>query len=392
MPTPMTTDLTTAVNESKTPLPYNASGVTADDVIKNSPQPQSIAAFRARGGISNTVNQMRNNAIQEQREAAVKAGYEKLLQGNTRAADAVYQAYSAKIKGAGGNPEDWIPPKDLFYDPQTGYFLPHKYYEAVYVGSKKFQEDKLAKDKLAKEQAEKDAKIASNKQFGQMISENPSITKQDAMGKALSQGTVTTEMMTAAGAMNDSTKATNSAKKLDFEWAKLNRQKNSDRLREMQILLSQSQNRNESIRRAGEKIADVQKDLREIQQRRKELATLYNKAQRGESVYMKIDGADIKVSSEDLNEMVRNAEVLEIESKATIDDLKAMQKTNILSPVRTNVQAGAENITDDYGDKAPSPTPVTQPKPVIKPSLSVSPKPLNAASSPAPTNDPLGIR
>lgn len=390
MPTPITTDLTTAVNESKSPLPYNATGVTADEVTANSPKPQSIAAFRARGGITNTVNQMRNNAVKEQREAAIKAGYEKLLQGNTRAADAVYQAYSAKIKKEGGTPEEWIPPKDLFYDPQTGYFLPHKYYEAVFVGSKKFEEHKAEQDKQAREQAAADAKVASNEQFGQMISDNPQMTKQEAMGSALSQGTVTPEMMTAAGAMNDPTKASGSAKKLDLEWAKLNRQKNSDRLREMQILLSQSQNRNEAIRKAGEKIADIQKDLREIQQRKKDLLVLYNKAQRGETVRMNIEGVDSRVSTEDLNEMVRNAELMEIESKGTIDDLKAMQKTNVLSPIRGNVQEGAEGVTDQY--TAPSPAPVTKPKPVITPSLSVSPKPISTTTSPSPTNDPLGLR
>lgn len=372
----MTTDLTTAVNESKTPLPYNQTGITADEVTANSPKPQSIAAFRARGGITNTINQMRNNAIQEQREAAVKTGYEKLLQGNTRAADAVYQAYSAKIKEAGGNPEDWIPPKDLFYDPQTGYFLPHKYYEAVYVGAKKFEEDKLNKDKLLREQQEKDAKIASNKAFGQELSNNPDITRQEASAKALLQGTVTPEMMQAAGAQPDPTK--NSAKKLDLEWAKLKRQTNADRLREMQIILTQTQNRDEAIRKSGETITAAEKTLYGkdgIVERKNNLTTLYKKAIRGETVRTEINGVEVKVSPEDLQEMIDNATLLEQETKRSIDDMKALRKSNIGSDTRINLKEGAEGVTKKYStDTTVIPQPMTS-KPVITPKLSISPEP-----------------
>jgi hypothetical protein len=393
MPTPITSDLTFAIEESKKPLPYNVAGTTADQVAASSPPPKSIADFRARGGITNTVNQIRNNAIAEQRKQAVQKGYEKLLQGNTRAADAVYQAYSAKIKEAGGNPEEWIPPKDLFYDQQTGYFLPHKYYESVYIGSKKFEEDKVVKDKAAREQATNQSELDANTAFGQAITENPQMTKQEAMGKALEQGTVTSAMTSAADAMTDPTKAATGAKKLDLDWAKLRRQQNQDRLREMQIILSQSQNRAEAIRKAGEHIADAQKDVREAQERKRSLNALYSKALRGESVYMKIEGVDTKVTTEELNDMIRNAEVLENDTKASIDELKAMQKTNVLSPTRTNLKDASESITDKYTSPSPMSSPEPVPSaPVLKPTLSVTPKLINSSVTPKPVNDPLGIR
>jgi len=374
--TPITTDFSNAVNEGKQPLPYNQSGVSVNDVTANGPKPQSKAAFFARGGITNTINEMRNNAVKEQREAAIKQGYEKLLQGNTKAADAVYQAYSKRIQDMGGNPEDWIPPKELFYDPQTGYFLPHKYYEAVYVGAKKFEEDKLNRDKLSREEADKAAKIKSNQAFGQDIANNPQMTKQEGMASALQKGTVTPEMIQATNALSDPTK--NSAKKLDLDWAKLKRQINADRLREMQIVLTQEQNRNEAARKSGEKIAQAEKDLNGENgpiKRKKDLQILYNKAIRGEPVRTEINGVDIKVSAEDLFEMIEQAEQLVKDTQAAIEDMNTTRKKALGSDARLNLMDGADEITKKY--QQPEPVSQPKPKPVIKPSLSISPKPVN---------------
>jgi hypothetical protein len=278
---------------------------------------------------------------------------------------------------------------ELFFDKETGYFLPHKYYESVFVGAKKFEEEKLAQNKLAKEEQEKQAKINSNTAFGQEITANPAMTKQEAVGSALSKGMVTSEMMTAAGAMTDPNKKKD-PKQLELEWAKLRKSQNSDHLREMQILLTQNQKSSESIRRAGEKIADLENEIRkEVQPRKQNLKTLYAKAMRGERVRMDIDGVETAVTVEDLSEMMREVEGLEIDYKATIDELKAMQKTNIVTPVRTNVKDAAEDVTNKYSNpETTSPAPVTS-TPSVKPTLSITPKPL---SSPKPQNDPLGIR
>jgi hypothetical protein len=214
------------------------------------------------------------------------------------------------------------------------------------------------------------------------------MTRQEAVGSALSKGTVTPEMMQAAGAMNDPTKAKAAAVKMDLDWAKLHRQQNADRLREMSILLNQNYKDNSLSQKISDTVAEMESDQRDITKRKNELTTLYNKSARGERVRMQIEGVDTQVSSDDLNEMIANASKLESEMKSAIDEVKSKGKGNNLSPARINTRAGANKVTQKYEAPETSPAPVTS-TPSVKPTLSITPKPL---SSPQPQNDPLGIR
>jgi hypothetical protein len=357
-----------ALTESKQPLPFSSEsiGVTAEQSLASQPMPKTIADFNARGGISSTYKNTYNNLVAQKRQKEVQKNYEKLLLGGEQAADAAYndfvKAYGDEIKG-------WIPPKDLFYDDKTGAFLPHKYYESMYVGKQKFLENKsgeskaqlekdkgqLEKDKFQVEKDKIQSPIDANKGFADTMNK-PDITQSQAYGEALKNGTVTPEMEKGIATLKNPNKADKT--KDDIAWAKLKVQQGSQRLREMQILLTQEKGRGDANQKAMEKITDAKKDLREVQARQKEIQQMYNRALNGTPVMDK-DGNMLDAS--DLSDMLHNAEMTSNDVEQNIASLESLRKSRVLSPIHQKV---IEKTADVIGADQPSgvsssPTPMT---------------------------------
>jgi hypothetical protein len=349
MPQPMT-ELQSAIDESKQPLPFSAGGqgVTATQSLSHQPMPKTIADFNARGGISNTFQETYNNIISQKRQRAIQKGFEKILQGGEAAADAAYNDY---VRVYGEEIKDWIPPKDLFYDDKTGAFLPYKYYESLVVGKNKYLDHKRKQDETKKAEE-------ANKSFAPVLNE-PDISQSEAYSKALEQGTVTPEMRSGISTLNNPNKKDKT--KDDLAWAKLAVQKGNQRLAEMRILLTQEQNRSESNRKAAEKIADAQKDLREAKARQKELQTMYNRSVSGSPV---IDKDGNMLDAGDLSEMIRNADVTVNEIQQNINELESLRKSRALSPITEKVREKAgQSIGADMtpAPSAPVPKPMSNP-------------------------------
>jgi hypothetical protein len=107
-------------------------------------------SFAEKSVLGNAANQQvaTQAAIDQQRRDAQKrmrGMYEQLLASGTKAADGIYKSavetYKDDKDTHGQGIDSWIPPKELFYDQETGQFLPHQYYQAVYTGVQKFRED-----------------------------------------------------------------------------------------------------------------------------------------------------------------------------------------------------------------------------------------------------------
>ena len=107
-------------------------------------------SFAEKSVLGNAANQQvaTQAAIDMQRRDAQKrmrSMYEKLLISGTKGADDVYKSavetYKDDKDTHGQGIDAWIPPRELFYDQETGQFLPHQYYQATYTGIQKFRED-----------------------------------------------------------------------------------------------------------------------------------------------------------------------------------------------------------------------------------------------------------
>jgi hypothetical protein len=116
-------------------------------------QPIPMPAYRSfaeKSVLGNAANQQvaTQAAIDMQRRDAQKrmrSMYEQLLVSGTKGADKIYQSALETYKNdkdtQGQGIDAWIPPRELFYDQETGQFLPHQYYQAINTGVQKFRQD-----------------------------------------------------------------------------------------------------------------------------------------------------------------------------------------------------------------------------------------------------------
>ncbi len=156
-----------ALNE---PMYPQVTGPTAQSVNQAAAQqqPQTWSEFTARGGIGNTAMQTVNKVRNHMNKKKLEDMYIQLLEAGERGAEA---AYNDAVKTYGQEVTNWIPEKSLFYD-ESGIFLPHKYYQSMALGIKKFKQNELQKQETA--------------QAGQVI--GGAATPQEAAAGVMRQG------------------------------------------------------------------------------------------------------------------------------------------------------------------------------------------------------------
>jgi len=121
--------------------------VTAKGVLANAQQPQSFAAFTARGGVRGTVDDAVNARLKQQRFRQQQRVFENLLEQKQKGAqDAYNQAITAEPRL-----KEWIPIPELFVDEKTGGFMALKYYEAFYRGLQKLSKSEADAAKVQRE-------------------------------------------------------------------------------------------------------------------------------------------------------------------------------------------------------------------------------------------------
>lgn len=152
-----------ATAESQQPPPFSVSGPSAQSINRNAATVATPAEFYTRGGLMNSAQDLVNSLVKTKRTNALKKAYEDYLSAGEAGGKALYQdalnTYGEDVKG-------YVPPPQLFYDEQTGSFLPHQYAQAVYVGSQKYLADKRA---MQQKEDERYRTIAANQAVAPLI-------------------------------------------------------------------------------------------------------------------------------------------------------------------------------------------------------------------------------
>jgi hypothetical protein len=119
------------------------SGPTAESVNSGAANsPRTFAEFTARGGIKNTLQQMRNSIKSIKIERNLLDANSRILAAGEKGADALY---ADTIATYGQGISEFIPKKSLYYD-SDGIFMPKQYVNAVYLGTQKFKEAQAQKE------------------------------------------------------------------------------------------------------------------------------------------------------------------------------------------------------------------------------------------------------
>lgn len=106
---------------------------------------RSMAAFFMRGGLTaDLTDAIQRVGMNRVRQNLDKEYQKLLLKQEAGAKDYINSA----VKKYGPGVQEYLPPIELFYDRQTGSFMPHEYYKAGYVGVEKY------KDLIQKQQEE----------------------------------------------------------------------------------------------------------------------------------------------------------------------------------------------------------------------------------------------
>lgn len=155
------------LDETLQPQP---TGMTAQSVNQAAAtqMPTSFSEFGARGGISNTAMQTVQNVRNYMNKKKLRNLYLQLLEAGKRGAEA---AYNDAVSTYGQEVSDWIPESDYFVD-EEGTFLPHKYYQALALGVRKFKQNKLRQQETS--------------QAGEIVSQ--AATPQEAVGGVMQAG------------------------------------------------------------------------------------------------------------------------------------------------------------------------------------------------------------
>jgi len=113
-------------------------GPTAQDVPATQRPPTSQHEYYMRGGPVNTLASTVKNVADRRMRQGLKKKFEQLLARGEQGVDRVYEEAVEKYGQA--NVSEYVPPKELFRDPQTGQIDPYKYYEHMALGIKKLKE------------------------------------------------------------------------------------------------------------------------------------------------------------------------------------------------------------------------------------------------------------
>ena len=136
--------------------------------------PRNFTEFVAKGGVENTVANVRSGREASQLKRVMTAKYQRLLKMRENGADLLVKD---AIGTYGPEVQEYIPPKQLFYDGKTGVFDTEKWIERYLLGIKAFEDKKKEQEGLER----------SAQQIEKIKGANPP-TKREAYTQGIGEG------------------------------------------------------------------------------------------------------------------------------------------------------------------------------------------------------------
>lgn len=395
-------------------------GPTAETVNAQAAQRPVSGKFdyALRGGYGNTAMGVMRDIEKKKVMKSLQNKYENLVAKGERGADDVIES---AVQNYGEGVREYVPPKEYFYDPATGQFLAHKYFESAYVGVQKYKE---AKARLDAEEAEKErgrklveAAQTHAKTLGDEAAKTGSkIYQEDYVGSALQQPYA--QEKGAYEAINQFKDAYQSRK--DDELLLL--RKEANRARERALLSAGSKANADLVDKRLKQLDDMADQLGDDVTRLTTLAGGYNddiqRAEKDiEEATKKItdprDGLDYKLSQPYYNEekkaafkKERDRLAAEIEKKRgkvgslmseqqgirdRIKEINEGQLADVKNAYREYISSNGSTGTVTRTIKDVTPEPIAPPAPgAATPPAAPAPRPATPPAAPIQTPPPAG--